>query len=102
MSKRDIVLSAIKQAMGRHVNYFEIMDDETLEDSEDIYSITVFFNPKKIEIEDGKVCSEGQTLIFQISDDEDPVLIIGEDTEQEITAANIYASLYWGEVVKAA
>ncbi len=56
--------------------------------------------PKKIEIEDGEVIGQKQTLQFDFTDDEEPVLIVGEDTENEITESSIYAALYWGEVVK--
>lgn len=95
------ILDEINSCLGESSKHFVIEHSETYDESEDDISISVSFTPRAdIVIEDGKVDGRTQSIQFNNSKDESPVMIIGEDTEVDITAKDIYACLYWGEVCK--
>lgn len=90
----------IKNALGAHIHSFEIRLDEVLNEDEDSYSCTFSFEPKQVEGREYKVTGEKHSLEFCVYDG-DPCLIVGEDTDVEISFGNIYAQLYWLEATEA-
>lgn len=102
MSKKiETILNAARTAMGGSANHFVIEHSDTLVDDDDLFSALISFAPRKdIPIEDGRVDGKTQHLEFIVADDGDIMLIIEEDTEIDATKENIFACLYWGEVVR--
>lgn len=103
--KDEKILKAVNNALGFHVKYFDIEKSETLDDDEDVYSMTVMISPKdngSLADYDSKVVGEKQYLQFELNDT-GVSLMTGADCEYEldVTLENIYSQLYWGEVIKA-
>lgn len=95
------ILDEIISCLGERAKHFIIEHDETYDQTDDEISISVSFTPRAdIEIEDGKIEGKTQSIQFNNSNDESPVMILGEDTEVDISAKDIFACLYWGEVCK--
>ena len=61
----------------------------------------VGIQPRKIELEGCEVTGEKQFLQFDIDEDGNCQLIVGECVEYDITFGSIYAQLYWGAATKA-
>lgn len=99
--KIETILEHIKEALGEHQQYFDITEDEILVDDVDTFSMTVGVQPRKMKVEDSEVIGEKQLLQFDIHEDGNCILIVGEDTEWNITFGNIYCQLYWGAATKA-
>lgn len=95
-SKKALIIDTIKEALGPHYKFFEIGIDSVLVDDHDTFSCLVYFQPKDLDWEDAVTIGNKLLLQFDIYDDE-PLLITGEDSEHEISLANIYGCLYWNE-----
>ena len=96
-TKTALIISKIKEALGPHYRLFDIGEDSVLVDEHDTFSCLIYFQPKKdLEYEDTVVTGSKVFLQFDIYDNE-PLLITGEDSENEISLANIYGCLYWNE-----
>lgn len=99
MNKTEIILAAIKENFGSSFNCFDIVPNEVINDDDDVFDQFFNFTPRQIENDNGDVVSgKTQTLEFAVIDDE-PLLIVGEGDEFEITPGNIYGQLYWGQVL---
>jgi hypothetical protein len=99
-----LIIRAIKSALGSKIHHFEIRLDEVLVDDSDVYSATFSFEPKPIEHPEVKLVNvEKHSFQFDVDKDDDSVSMIwGEDDQMEVSAANIYASLYWCQITEPA
>ena len=99
-----IVMSLIKEALGGHEKYFDITFGEFLVEEEYFQAMTIGIKPRKIDVEDGEAVGEKQLIQFDVErvgdEDYEYNLVIGEDTQLDITFGNIYSVLYWCEAVK--
>lgn len=98
----QLVIRAIKSAMGSRINQFNIRLDEVLVDDSYTYSATFSFEPKPPNHPEVRlVNSTKHSFQFDIDKDDNSVYMIwGEDDQMEVSEANIYASLYWYQVTE--
>jgi len=99
-----LIIRAIKNALGSNIHSFEVRLDEELVDDEDAYSATFSFEPKPLDHPEAKlVNAQKHSFQFDVDKDDSSVYMIwGEDDQVEVSAANIYASLYWYQITEAA
>lgn len=97
------ILEEINSELGGNSKLFNIEYSETLTDEPDNLAVLISFTPKSdIEVEDGCIDGKKQHLEFCVFDEGEICLIVGEDTELALNKGNIFACLYWGEVIKSA
>jgi len=94
------LLECLKSALGADANYFNIELSEVLVDDDELFSMTVLIEPKKNAFSTlrYKVYVRKSYLEVCIIDN-NKVLMIGEDIEVEISYGNIYAQLFWSEIL---
>jgi len=97
----QIIIRSIKSALGSQIHNFEIRFEESLDDDIDYYSATFSFEPKQVEGQEYVVTGGKHSMQFDV-DGGEAFLIFGEDTQMEVSAANIYAQLYWNEATREA
>ena len=97
-----LIINAIQDALGSKMNRFEVRVDELLVDDEDTYSATFSFEPKPIEHPDvNLINADKHSFQFDVDKDDNNVYMIwGEDDQMEVSAANIYSSLYWYQITE--
>ena len=101
-NKAEKILKSVKDALGGDVKYFDIEKSEVLVEEENYYSMTVQISPKKDVLAPYNCIIKGENHILQFDTFDDEVnLMVGEDADNElnVTYGNIYAQLYWGEVI---
>lgn len=99
--KLELILNEVHSQLTESDPFFDVAHSETLVEEEDQLTVLISIEPKSnLEFEDSRVEGKTQHLEFTITDDNDISLIIGEDTEVAVSRGNIFACLYWGEVVK--
>jgi len=102
VEKEKNILKAVNDALGKDIKYFDVEKSETLVEEENYYSMTVQISPKKDVLAPYDCIIKGEKHILQFDAFDDEInLMVGEDGDHElnITYGNIYAQLYWGEVV---
>jgi len=97
-----LIIRSIKNALGSKLHQFEVRLDEILVDDDDVYSATFSFEPKPIDHPEVKLVDvEKHIFQFDVDKDDNSVYMIwGEDDQMEVSAANIYASLYWYQITE--
>lgn len=100
----ELIIRSIKHALGSKIHLFEIRLDEILVDDDDVYSATFSFEPKPINNPEVKlVGAEKCSFQFDVDKDDNSVCMIwGEDDQVEVSAANIFISLYWYQITESA
>jgi hypothetical protein len=90
----------VKWKLGNHAKFFDIEYSETLVDSEGYLSFTISITPKPKRMEEYEV--NGSTCYLELVQDGNGPwqMIFGEDTERDITLANLYCFLYWCEATE--
>lgn len=98
----NLIINSINSALGSKNKRFKIRFDEVLVDDEYLYSATFSFEPKPIKHPDViLVNAEKHCLQFDLDKDDNNVYMIwGEDDQVEVSAENIYSSLYWYQITE--
>jgi hypothetical protein len=91
----ELIIKTINEAMGSHLEYFNIWLMEVTEDDGDQFSAIVSFEPKAVKDKEYVVVGGRCVLEFCVDDGE--AFIAGEDNQVDISLASIYAQLYWNE-----
>lgn len=99
-TKAERALELFRHAMVSHCKYFDIKQGEVLCDDGNIFSMTIAVSPQYHPMDwDYELTGQTQFLQLEMDEDGDISLIAGEDDELELSVRNIYALLYWGEVI---
>lgn len=101
----DLILSTIKTAMGNTERFFDIEIADELVNDEDIYCVLVSIKPKPIDHPECRLINDTPFHAeFTIEKDtpDEVQMILGEDDPKDVTAASIYAAMYWTVVTEAA
>jgi len=98
----ELIIRAIKNALGPRIHQFEVRFDESLVDDCCVYSATFSFEPKPLNNPEIKLINPAKhSFQFDVDKDDNEVYMIwGEDDQMPVSAANIYASLYWYQVTE--
>lgn len=97
-----IIIRAIKNALGPSIHLFDVRLDSVLVNDNDVYSADFSFEPKEIDHPEVRlVNAEKHVFQFDVDKDDGAVQMIGvEDSPYEVSAANIFAFLYWRQITE--
>lgn len=105
MGKEESILDAVKKALGKEAQFFNIIKSEALVEEENYLSMTVCLQPNEKELLECNMKTKNRGVYLQVDHfDNEFNLMVGEDGDTELTLSygNIYAQLYWGEVLEEA
>ena len=103
--KENKILNVVKAALGGDIGFFNVEKSEVLSEEDNYLSMTVCISPKPDAFNraDMQVKPDAEKCYVQIDTFDDEFnLMVGEDGDHEldVTYGNIYAQLYWNEVIR--